>query len=227
MRIAIPSLPSPDSLSLKAMLESAGYLVVSDFPSYTIRLVRGSHPWIVVDVPDAVFGRLLTHRIGEQAPWDGVFVKANGGNQNDKAAIIEIPDNDAKALEAVCVGTMRALDQIQKIATQPAKTAEPFLNASEVIAQAVTMINAHTSEQTTTMIGTISDAVQASVTVNAAQLKQMQQDMEHMQVVIGDQMQMHVTTQAERASTDLFRSLIDYYTRPRWWQPRSWITPKP
>lgn len=226
MRIAIPSLPSPDSVSLKAILEQAGYLIVTDFPSYTITLTQGSHPWIVVDVPDAIFGRLLTHRIGELAPWNGVFVKAKDGNQNDKAAIIEIPDNDAKALEAVCVGTMRALDQLQKVKSEPAKTAgTPFLNASELLANAVDVLRFEIHKASTTVDGHLTQVIVESRTATDEQLTALAKSQTASQSATYSQIQ-HGISETLRARQSLFDDLMKYYQRPRAWQWRYWFPTK-
>jgi len=217
MRIAIPSLPSPDSLSLKAMLEQAGYLIVTEFPSYTVTLKAGTHPWIVVDVPDAIFGRLLTHRIGDIAPWNGVFVRSKDGNQNDKAALIEIPDNDAAALKAVCVGTMRALDQIQKIATQPATVANtPFLNASELLANAVEVLQADISKASTTVLGHVTQIVTDSHTATNEHLAELVKAQTAATTATYSQIQ-HCVMETSRQRQVLFADLMAYYTRPRWW----------
>ncbi len=226
MRIAIPSLPSPDSLSLKAMLEEAGYLIVTEFPSYTVTLKPGTHPWIVVDVPDAQFGRLLTHRIGDIAPWNGVFVRSKDGNQNDKAALIEIPDNDAAALKAVCVGTMRALDQIQKIATQPATVANtPFTNASELLASAVQMIQASVNAGSSTVLGELTQRIAESRTATEADLLALQQAQTAGASATYSQLN-HCVNETIRARQGLFDDLVRYYERPRAWQWRYWFPPK-
>ncbi len=199
------------------MLEQAGYLIVTEFPSYTVTLKPGTHPWIVVDVPDAQFGRLLTHRIGDIAPWNGVFVRTKDGNQNDKAALIEIPDNDAAALKAVCVGTMRALDQIQKIATQPATVANaPFLNASELLANASELIIAEVHKASTTTMTYLSQVVTESQTATHEHLAELSKAQTASTTATYSQIQ-HCVMEASRQRQALFADLMAYYARPRWW----------
>lgn len=205
MRIAIPSLPSDASVSLQALLEEAGHLIASDFPSYTVTLRDSADYYIAIDVPDSRFGRLLTHRIAEFTD-DGVLVKAKGGNLNDKAAIIDVP-NRGDAVSAVCVGILRALDQIRAITTQPAKDADkPLYNVSELLGSAVEAVKAH--------IGAMHERDMDRFAAFDAVLKERhEQQLSHGRYALQD---------AHRSTHKLFADLMAYYTRPRWWQWRYW-----
>lgn len=124
MRIAITTLPSPASVSLRGMLEQGGYVLVTADPDYTVDVLRSRSGVIELDIADSIFGRLLTHQIGALSPNGGVFVVVKAGNQSEKKAVICVPD-DAGSLQAVCVGTLRALDKLRAQLAKAAATKAP------------------------------------------------------------------------------------------------------
>lgn len=218
MRISIPSLPSPASKSLQGTLESAGYQVVSDFPSYTITLHEGDLPFISVDGPDSALTRLVTHRVGELARDGGVFVKVKDGNQNDKALAITLaPD----AIEAVCVGVMRALDQIQVQHRHVAAVAEPLANASELLGNAVDKILDKQDHDFVRIMDRLKDVAfdmrESLKEHRSAQITDSAKVCEQIQRSTG-QLMSHVITRADLSRRGLFDDLMTYYTRKRWWQ---------
>lgn len=228
MRISIPSLPSAASLSLRGTLESGGYVVADEFPSYTVTLqdmLEGDD--IVIDAPDACFGRLVAQRVGSLAPNGGVFLACRGGNQNDRAVVIGVPAQ-GKALEAVCTGVLRALDQTRQFLAQPAQSqGQPFADVPEILATLARGLEAHQRDQTQTVTAALEqhtvalvgafdrrcDGLHEALTAEASRIRTIQQG-------TADLVTGAVIAQRMR----LFDDLLTYYARPRWWQWRFWAS---
>jgi len=222
MRIAIPSLPSAASISLRGTLEAGGYVVAEDFASYTVTLQDmqvGDD--IVIDAPDAIFGRLVAQRIGALAPNGGVFLACKGGNQNDRAVVIGVPSH-GKALEAVCTGVLRALDQTRQFLRDPAqKQGQPFADVPEILSNLARALQTHQKDQTTAVkkaledhtlsllmkLDTRADSLRDLVAAEASRIRLVQQ---------GTTSRVMETLVEQRPA--LFADLIGYYTRKRWWQ---------
>jgi hypothetical protein len=94
---------------LKRYLESAGYRVSGYAPFYTITLVQGAGPNIVVDSVDSPFEREIINRIAELTPVRIELARA-GGVQSTDAMRIEVPfGTTAELLDAIERGVLRAV----------------------------------------------------------------------------------------------------------------------
>jgi hypothetical protein len=110
MRIAVHG-TSDAAAMLRSNLRQAGYVVGTDDAGLTIHVEPTTTPFIIVDIPDSQFGRLVTHRVAELAPDGGVFVQASGGNLDDRVVVIRVSAQQPAAESAVALGVMRAVDQ--------------------------------------------------------------------------------------------------------------------
>ena len=122
MRVAVGG-SSVAVAGLRGNLRHAGYVVTEESPVYSVTVNDTAVPYIVVDIPDAIFGRLVTHAVGELAMHGGVYVQHRGGNLDDRSVTIQIPvgrDQDVLAVER---GVVRALDQTLAIMGQQARRA--------------------------------------------------------------------------------------------------------
>lgn len=218
MRISIPSLPSVASRSLRGTLEAGAYIVTDEFPSFTVTLHDApAGKDITVDTPDARFGRLVAMRIGDLA--GGVFLSVKGGNQNDRAVEIWVPD-DPKAIEAVCVGVLRALDQM-RVAMTSAAPVQPLADVPELLANVVRAIQTSQQQETAAVkvaldgqtlavlraLDTRYDRLHANLTDEASRIRTVQQ---------GSVDMLKETAVEQHAA--LFSDLMGYYDRPRWWR---------
>ena len=119
--------------ALRGNLRHAGYVVTDEAPIYSLTINDTATPYLVVDIPDALFGRIVTHAVAELCMHGGVYVKHRQGNQDDRAVVIEIPIGRGQDVLAVERGVVRALDQTLAIAGQQARKGRliPQIGASD------------------------------------------------------------------------------------------------
>jgi hypothetical protein len=235
MRISISTLPSPEAKSLADTLEKAGHLIVEDFPSYTVDIRFG--PKTIIDVPDAMFGRLAVFRIGELTS-NPVRVQVSGGNLDDRKIVVRTTPED---LEAVCVGILRAVDQTKQF-TLPKEKAladtntELFVNLWESVKrdQATfleaqhklsedqslsieSLLRAQTialSNSVFDKLGSVHTDILSSLALDQEEtnnaIKKLSNDLIANTAIIVDH--------ASDSRKELFSDLMAYYTRKRWWE---------
>lgn len=217
---------SPAAGGLASVLRAQGYHVSDQFPSYTVVIHDGPVTQIVVDTPDAIFGRLVTHQVGALAPNGGVFVQAAGGNQNDRQVVITVPEAQDASAHAVEHGVMRALDLVTgksgvplgARALSPVPRVPTSAPSPELFMNVVDVLKAH-------QIATIQPLVDG-VTALGAQIRgcATRADLNTLSAAVSAPLEaIHgavglVSSDLVTARAGLFADLVAYDQRKRWWQ---------
>ncbi len=233
MRIAIPTLPNPESKSLADLLEKAGHLVVSDFPSFTVEL----HPGLatVVDAPDAMFGRLAVFRIGELTSKP-VGVQVSGGNLDDRKVVVFVRPED---IEPVCVGILRACDQVKQFGSPNHKVVKAAIDQTEIFANLYEAIKEEQDEflkqqlslnnQQNDLLNSKVESLRDSIHYAKGELQEsVEKGIASVKLLTDSklaQLADTVTTEgfrtrnvANAASQLLHDDLFTYFNRKRWWE---------
>lgn len=131
MRIAVTG-SSVAIPGLRGNLQLAGFRVValSQSPTYRVVVDDASRPHVVVDIPDARFGRLVTHAVAALMPHGGVYVQHGGGNRDDRTVVLTIPIGDDAAALAVERGVVRALTDLLALTPEVGETTGDLMSSA-------------------------------------------------------------------------------------------------
>ena len=220
MRVAVRG-TSLACVGLRGNLILAGYHVTDTAPIYTIRIEEDPQTsQCVVDIPDALFGRLVTHAVAALIPTGGVYVQHVGGNLDDRTVVLRLPPGDDGAARAVERGVVRALDQTLAIVGQSARRRAVPEGTGADGALVKHLVGVWDDLGSTVLEQTVAvrqdlQAVLEALRADAAQQAQQTDRLTEALRRLGTDL-----TQEWGTTRGILTSLAAWITRPRWWRRR-------